>query len=114
MAKDNSLPGNKSRGPVSKNRIYQKASSHAIEAINVLLEIMRNGDSDSNRVGAAKTVLAKCVPDLKATELSTDEQSKFIFQIIKDTTLEDARSKDTTNNSKLSKAGKDIPKSSKV
>ena len=110
MAKTKSLPDKKSRGPVSKNAIYQKASSHAIEAINVLLEVMRNGDSDSNRVGAAKTVLAKCVPDLKATEISTDEQTKFIFQIIKDTRLEDARSKDTTNNSELSKTREHISK----
>jgi hypothetical protein len=107
--KDN-LPDNKYRKPVSKNAIYQKASSYAIDAISVLVDVMHGGDNDNARIGAARTLFSKCVPDLKATEISTDEQTKFIFQIIKDTRLEDARSKDTTNNSKLSKTREHISK----
>lgn len=114
MAKKVNLPDNKYRKPVSKNAIYQKASSYAIEAISVLVDVMHGGDNDNARIGAARTLLSKCVPDLKATEISTDEQTKFIFQIIKDTRLEDARSQDTTNNSKLSKARIDLPRSDKV
>jgi len=114
MAKDKDLPDNGYRKPVSKNAIYQKASSYAIDAINVLVDVMTNGDNDNARTGAARTLLSKCVPDLKATELSTDQQSKFLFQIIKDTTLEDARDNNTTNDSKLSKTGSDIPESKKV
>jgi len=40
------------------------------------------------RLGATKTLLAKCVPDLKATELTATEPTKYIFKIVKDDKLE--------------------------
>ena len=60
----------KKRGPVSKNALYQAASAHAHDAIAVLVELMNNGSHEATRVGAAKTILAKCIPDLKATEVT--------------------------------------------
>lgn len=76
-----SLQGKTRPGPVSKNALYQAASSHAVEAIAVLVEIMRNGDSDSNKVGAAKAILAKCLPDLKQTGWG-DEEREMVKQIL--------------------------------
>ena len=60
----------KKRGPVSKNALYQAASAHAHDAIAVLVEIMKNSEHDASRIGAARTLLNKCLPDLKATELT--------------------------------------------
>lgn len=82
MAKqDKYLPGKKGGIP-NKQAIQQKAQAHAIEAIEVLVEAMRNGDNTNARVGAAKTLLNKCLPDLKATELSGDEQKALVVRIL--------------------------------
>jgi len=107
MKKEDRLQEKEHRGPVSKNAIYQKASSYALDALNVLVEIMNHGDSDSNKVGAAKTLLSKCVPDLKATELDLGEKTKFIIQLVKEIPLND-RKKDTTTNKELSKPADNI------
>lgn len=56
-------------GIPSKQRIYQKAAAYAIEAIETLAKAMREADNDNARVGAAKVLLSKCLPDLKASEL---------------------------------------------
>lgn len=60
----------KPRGIPSKQVLYQKAAGHAIDAIEVLAKLMYEADNDAARVGAAKVILAKCIPDLKAQELS--------------------------------------------
>lgn len=58
------------RGPVSKQALYSAASAHAHTAIEVLVELMTTGKHEATRVGAAKTLLAKCLPDIKATQLT--------------------------------------------
>ena len=64
----------KGRGkPMSKQAIYSSASSHAMEAIDILVQEMVHGDNSNARIGAARTLLAKCVPDLKATEITGGE-----------------------------------------
>lgn len=58
------------RGAVpSREILYSEAAKHAPRAIEIITEIMEHGDSDSNRLGAAKTLLAKAIPDLSSTEL---------------------------------------------
>lgn len=74
MAKNDSLPEKKHGGPVSKNKLYQKASSYSMEAIDTLVRHMRSPNS-SISMGAAKTLLNKALPDLKAVEVSGDERA---------------------------------------
>jgi len=112
--KENKGVQEKKSGGLSKIALTESIRRHVPLLLEKALEIAKNGDSDSNKIGAIKLLLSKVLPDLKATELSTDDKSKFIFQIIKDSTLEDARDKDSTNNSKLPKAGDSISESSKV
>ena len=69
------------RGPVSKQALYSKASSNALEAIDKLVEKMRNGDNDNVQMGAAKAILNKCLPDLKSSNLDADT-TKAIIQIL--------------------------------
>lgn len=50
--------------------LYSQAAAHAPRAIEVLVEIMNKGDNDNARMGAAKSILAKAIPDLKAVEVT--------------------------------------------
>lgn len=69
-------------GIPSKQRIYQKAAAYAIEAIETLAKAMREADNDNARVGAAKVLLAKCIPDLKATELTGEGGNEILIKIL--------------------------------
>jgi hypothetical protein len=69
-------------GRVSRNALYMKASSYAIEAIEVLVDTMRNGDNSSAKTGAAKTILNKCLPDLKAIEYKDEEGNTVPFTVV--------------------------------
>jgi hypothetical protein len=44
----------------------------------------------------------------------TSDGERLVFKIVKDSTLEDARDNNSTNDSKLQSSGNDLPKSSKV
>jgi hypothetical protein len=68
--------------PISKQELYNHASRYAPDAIEELYRIMKNGDGDSNKVAAAKTLLAKCLPDLKSTDLS-EEGVKTLEGLVK-------------------------------
>lgn len=72
----------KPRGIPSKQVLYQKAAGHAIDAIEVLAKLMYDADNDAARVGAAKTILAKCIPDLKATELTGEGGNEILIKIL--------------------------------
>ena len=71
----------KKKGPVSKQALYNAASSHAGDAIRVLVDLMNNGKHESTKMGAAKTILAKCIPDLKAQEITGKDGEKLPFSI---------------------------------
>ncbi len=62
-------------GHPSKKSLYASASKYAPEAIEILAELMRHGDNDSVKLGAAKVLLAKSIPDLRAIEISGDKDS---------------------------------------
>ena len=66
----------------SKAELYEYAARYAPEAIQELYRIMKSGDGDSNKVAAAKTLLAKCLPDLKSTDL-TEEGAKTLEGLVK-------------------------------
>lgn len=57
------------RGGV-KNRgsLYAVAAAHSKEAIDTLYDLMMNSKNDNVRLGAAKAILDKSLPDLKPSE----------------------------------------------
>lgn len=58
-------------------------AAHAKKAIETLADAMENGENYATKVGAAKSILAKCIPDLKAQDIKFDGGSplKIIFQV---------------------------------
>jgi hypothetical protein len=72
----------KKRGVPSKQILYQKAAGHAIDAIEVLAKLMYEADNDAAKVGAAKCLLSKCIPDLKATELTGEDGNEILIKIL--------------------------------
>lgn len=80
----------KTGGVPSKQAIYTKIASNSNKIIEVLLESL-DSRNPSVRLGAAKILINKIVPDLKAVEWSTDEKKPIAIQIIKqDISKEDA------------------------
>ena len=68
--KKTELPEKKrGNGRLSKKKMYEMTASKAARAIQRLEELM-NSTNENAALGAAKTILAKCLPDLKAEEFS--------------------------------------------
>ena len=73
----------KEGGIKSRSQLYAMFSPHAELAIETLVKACSNGNP-SVRVGAAKTILAKLVPDLKSTEITGQDGQQFTINIIRD------------------------------
>lgn len=52
----------------SQTAIRSAIAPHAGDIVRTLLHLMHNADNDSVKMGAAKTLLVKLVPDLKSTD----------------------------------------------
>lgn len=68
-------------------------------AIKRLVELC-NSTNHNVALGAIKVLLAKNMPDLKATEIDLKDNAKFIFQIVQDNTLKDANRKERSTTDK--------------
>lgn len=68
-------------GVMSRDKLYAVAAQYAPRAIEVLQELMDEQYQPSVRVSAAKTLLAKALPDIKAMEISgkDGEPLKVLF-----------------------------------
>ena len=62
----------KRRGVPKRRLVYAKVAKHAPKAIEVLVYLMEFAKQESVKIAAAKTLLAKTIPDIKALELSSD------------------------------------------
>lgn len=115
MKKDN---GSKSSNPgstvpkiPSRQELYNLLSVNVKEAITLLLETMRNTRNDSIRIGAINTILNKCLPDIKAVELTGGENQEPIrVRIVVDNG--NIPTSDRSTNRELPKATVDIRSSS--
>lgn len=59
-------------GVISRAALYRKLAGHAERAIEILAEEMEKPSRMSGvRVGAAKVILNKVLPDLKATDVTS-------------------------------------------
>ncbi len=78
-----SIEANKLGRPVIPNRqgLYAKAAKHATAALEVLVQLLES-KNENIRLGAARTLLDKCLPDVKTVELSSNEDSQIHYSII--------------------------------
>lgn len=82
----------KSTGVVSRANLYAHASKFAVEAIDFLALTMRDEHTQKSvRVSAANKLIDKCLPDLKATELTGEDSGPIQIIIVKDTQAEGAK-----------------------
>ena len=65
------LEGIDNQAPPKRTNLYAIVSRHAPRAIQVLVESMES-KMPAVKMAAAKTLLAKCLPDIKALELGGD------------------------------------------
>lgn len=83
--KKNESSSTKTRGVPSKQAITLRYQAHAEESLDVLLEIMRNKDSqDSVRMAAASKILDKVIPDVKAVEVTGENHGPIEVRIIEE------------------------------
>lgn len=67
----------KTGGVMSREKLYAKCAQYAPKAIEVLQELMGEKYQPSVRMGAAKVLLAKAIPDLKAMEITGQDGQPF-------------------------------------
>lgn len=68
----------------SRDALYRKVANHALEAIDTIVgEMKAPTKMASVKIGAAKVILNKALPDLKATELTGKDGAAFTVQLIK-------------------------------
>ena len=60
----------KSPGPTSRSGFYAYVSQYTQEAVDKLVEIMRNSKNESLVLGASKAIIDKTIADVKAVELN--------------------------------------------
>lgn len=72
----------KKGGVKSRQGLYAYANKYSKEAIDVLVGFMRNSRNEGIRFGAARAILDKCLPDLKATDASLEEEREPLEIVI--------------------------------
>lgn len=103
----------KSGGPTtSRQGLYAVAHKYTKEAIETLAELMRQTRNPAVRMGAARALLDKALPDLKATEISGIDGAdlQLVIKIIDDKPHDTNR----TGDQKLSETAGDIQQQSPV
>jgi len=65
----------------NRQGIYAKFEPHAQKAIDTLVLAMEKGNW-ATRVGAAKVILAKLVPDLKSIQSTPEETNQITVKIV--------------------------------
>ncbi len=58
----------KTGGVPNRGSLYAVAAAHSKEAIETLYDLMKNSQNEGIRLGAAKAILNKTIPDLRASE----------------------------------------------
>ena len=73
----------KRRGVLSRNELYGRIASRSEEIIGVLFDSLKDTNA-AVRLGAAKTLINKIIPDLKAVEVSGDKEFPLLVKLTKD------------------------------
>ena len=66
----------------SRQGLYALASTYSRAAITTLADLMQNAKQESVRMGAAKALLDKALPDLKTTEFTGEGGQDIVIRII--------------------------------
>lgn len=74
----------KKGGSPARDVLYSEAAKYAPRAIAVLVDIMEHGDNDNARMGAAKAILSKAIPDLKSIEADIRGNEPLVIKIVPD------------------------------
>lgn len=79
---ENSIEAIKGGRPVTPNRqgLYSKAAKHAALAIDTLVDLLHS-PNENVQLGAAKALLDKCLPDLKAIDAFIKEEVEGPMEI---------------------------------
>ncbi len=72
----------KGGGIPSRAETYHYVSKFSQEAIDVLVGIMRDSRNENLKMGAAKALLDKCIPDLKATEITGEQGGQILIRLV--------------------------------
>ena len=83
MAKEESDEAVKGGTP-SRQGLYAIAAKYSAEAIKTLYDLMKNGKQEAIRMGAAKALLDKSLPDIKAVEVTGEDHGPIEILIVKD------------------------------
>ena len=59
--------------------------SHSKEAIETLYDLMLHGSQEGVRLGAARALLDKALPDVKSVEITGEDHGPLLIKIIEDT-----------------------------
>lgn len=68
----------KQGGVPSRIGLYAHASKYTVEAIDILYSLMTTSRNEGIKLGAARTLMDKCLPDLKAMDITTQERPQPI------------------------------------
>lgn len=87
-------------GVPSRRAMTLKYLGYSEEALEVLVETMRNKTAqDTARLAAARAILDKVIPDMKAVELSGEDSAGLVFKLVIDKKqLEEMREHDGRDN----------------
>ena len=67
--------------PIGRMALYNLSSQYAIEMLEILVDQARHCEIPSVKMGAARTVLSKCLPDLKSVEGFIKDQKEIKITI---------------------------------
>src|SRR3990167_8515129 len=85
MKKQTSNEAKKSDTPnetPNRQGLYAKVAKHTNRMIEILVDQAERGDNSNARIGAAKTLLSKVLPDISAQEIAgKDGQPIFTYRI---------------------------------
>lgn len=105
------LPGNKGGNTgtqLSNQALQAMLRAHIPGAVEALVEMANDKRNPNVRLGAVKTIMAKVLPDLRSTELTSEDGVKFLLEIVQDNRLKDANTKDPIALEALPGPGDDI------
>jgi hypothetical protein len=79
------LQEKKGVSPISKQAAYSKAAAYFEEALETAIDVMRKSKNDNARLGAARTVISKVLPDLKSEDMNVigDIKGKWVVELRK-------------------------------
>ena len=78
-------------------------------AIDTLVKLMSKSRNDNIRLGAAKALLDKCLPDIKAVEPNTQQPEKIQIKFVTDKTFNQTEPENSKN---LNMSNEFVPTSS--